>query len=131
MASATFGNAVTIEATCTNYMAVTITVSGPGSVVVTTTSIISFDHTSGTIDNMRYMTGTSASDCVEDEASQIYDVDPNVPTSLWIGGGASTEAFTVFTAGSFTYYLNGFMLFGQDPNDEFLAASMVAVFYPS
>jgi hypothetical protein len=111
-------------------MAVTITVSGPGSVVVSTTSVLTMNHVGGTIDNMRVMTGTSATDCVEDDASEIHDVDPNLPSSLWIGGGASVEVFTVFTAGSFTYYLNAFMVFGQDPDDAFISASMVAVFYP-
>ena len=131
MASATLITPMTIGTSCTNYLSVTIVVPGPGSVVVSTTSILSFDHTAGTIDNMRYMTGTSVTDCVEDDAFQIYDVDPNIPTSLWIGGGASVEVFTIATAGSVTYYLNGFMLFGQDPNDAFLSASMVAVFYPA
>ena len=131
MASATLITPMTIEVTCTNYMSVTITVPGPGLVVVWATSVLSFDHTFGTIDNMGYMTGTSVTDCVQDVASQIYDVDPAIPTSLWIGGGATMEVFTVATAGSVTYYLNGFMVFGQDPNDVFISATMVAVFYPA
>lgn len=122
---------VEIGPSCTNYMQLPILVPGPGSVVVSTTSILTMNHVAGTTDNMRYMTGTGPMDCVEDGAFQIYAVDSNLPTSIWIGSGASIEVFTVSGPGSFTPYLNAFMLSGQDPGDQFLSATMVVVFYPA
>ncbi|MEE9593032.1 MAG: hypothetical protein V3W28_05575 [Thermoplasmata archaeon] len=99
--------------------------------VVSTTSILKMNHVSGTTDKMIYMTGTSGSECLEDHASQIYQVDATLPTLTWIGGGASVEAFFVGAPGPVTYYLNAGMLIGGEEFDQFLSASMVAVFYPS
>ena len=132
MANATLGGtSVTIGSSCTNHMNVTIDVPGPGFVVVWTTSQLSINHVSGTNDNMRYLIGTTASDCLTDDATQIYHIDASLPSSTWVLGGAAVEVFTVDTAGTFTYYLNAVMVLGADAGDKFNRSSLVAVFYPS
>ena len=130
MSGNTSSGFMTVGTACTSYMSVAIDVPGPGTVVVTSTAQMTFNHVAGTDDNMRFMIGTSASDCSSDPSMVIYHLDGAAPTQLTIFGAGVQEAFAV-TAGTHTYHLNAFMFSGGDANDRFVRASIVSVFYPA
>lgn len=123
----------TIGATCTHYAGaeVTVTVPGSGRVVVMTTLRLQLNHTAGTMDVSWSFVGSAPTDCVVDANPAVYTVEAMVPSVIGTFTTFVLKAFAVSGAGTFTFYVNGQMPSGQDAADTFLAASMVAVFYPT
>ena len=134
MASDTNNLTQTIGSTCTHYTGaeVSITVPGPGTIVVSANVKILLDHTWGTESVAHIVVHNTTNTCNE---------NPYVGIAA-IPSGGSTSAqyyftipilitFSVSAAGTYTYNVNGRILVQQNAGDVFLYSTMVAVFYPS
>ncbi len=114
---------------CTNYLLVTIEAPSTGTVVVQTQSWVRIDHTSGTRDLAVLQTSDYPAGCTVPYSSAV-DVPAGAPTATTFHSVSLQRTFAV-TAGTHTFYFNGQMSTGQNVNDAFFYANMVAVFYPS
>lgn len=109
----------------------TITVDGPGMVVVSATLTFEIEHTVGDQDVLRAYIGQSDSDCTMDDHMVYQGVDAAEPTQTFISTVYFHKPFAVAGAGNYTYYLNAEMAVGALTWDNFATVSMIAVFYPS
>ncbi len=127
------GDITPMESVCTHYSYAEVTISVPsnGTIIVTAQIQVLINHTYGVEDSWRLVVGESPTDCatsLERWRGSITDnstADANADRT-----GAPMRVFTV-TAGTYTYYANGYMVTGQDSGDVFWVCHMVAVFYPS
>jgi len=109
---------------------VTMTVPGPGTVVVTAMVTIRIDHTSGNTDGIDLYLDVIADWCAGDGWGGGAFVDPSEPTAFYYEHVPLLEPFTV-TAGTYTFYINGTGFAAGGIGDSFWLASVVAVFYPA
>lgn len=119
---------------CTLALNVSITVPGPGTIVVTSTTHLWVTHTTGTEDAWVVMTNTSATNC-RDDNGLLVAYDGNIP-SAWPSGftnqvGTTVNAFPASAAGQYTFHVTAQMTSGQAVGDAISEVSMVAVFYPA
>ena len=126
---------------CTNQNGgqVTINVSGPGKVMVTAQVMLGLkSHTSGAIDMTMLHIGVSASDCTIDDPTEGYNqMGFSIPKDepSWIASTVRlipislSRTFTVNSASSKTYYLNGRRVAGSG-DIKFWESSIQAVYYP-
>jgi hypothetical protein len=133
IATDTSGSTTTIGATCTHYdnAEVTITVPSDGTIIVTAQMWVLISHTSGTQDLWLLAVGTTPTDCGGPTDRWAGDITSNAPTDVSNSRTGSPHRVFFVTAGTYTYYANGYMDVGQDANDRFWYASLIAVFYPS
>jgi hypothetical protein len=119
---------------CTNYLSVTITVPSAGNVTLISSMHAWIDHTAGTTDIWTFMTRPTATDCglaFTDPTSYLEEIPGAWPTDNVINkAGALTNQYAVASAGTYTYYLNGLMLSGQNAGDTIVNGSVVAIFTP-
>jgi hypothetical protein len=122
-----------LQTTCTHHTNgnVTITVPGPGTIVVTSTVKISLDHTAGTDDVPRVFIGTNATDCTIDAWRAFLTISETQATDTYWVNIFVQKPFTIPAAGTYTYYVNGNMWSGQSGGDIYLASGTIAVFYPA
>jgi hypothetical protein len=119
-----------------NYNGGTVTVNatGPGTVIVEANVWVQLTHVNGTADQLRLYIGTSATDGGSgDQCNQVaWDIPSAYPSTTNSNHTFTVRRmFSISMAGSYTYYLNGYMLSGSALNDCFWYAAMHAVFYPS
>jgi hypothetical protein len=122
----------TIATTCTNYPGgqVTITVPGAGVVMVDADADLYLRHANGTRDFAVIFIGSTATDCVETGYRPMpVEIPLAYPTGYSRHSVRVMRNFNVASEGTYTYYLNGQMLAGQDPDDRFWFSAMRAVFY--
>jgi hypothetical protein len=122
----------TIGSTCTNYagMQVTITVPGSGTIVVSAWASEVISHTTGTRDNHWFKVSQDPTDCLDDDYIGLITIDADLPSdSQW--PAVYTQRVTSVIVGTYTFYMNGIMVGGQDSGDTFRYGNMVAVFYPA
>ncbi len=129
----TSGATTTLGSGCTHYSGaeVTITVPADGRVIVMSQVRIHIDHTSGTEDVWHIAVGTSATDCGTAFTQWVGSVTSNAPTDPSIELTGAPMGHFLVTAGTYTYYINGYMSGGQNVNDVFWFSIMIAIFYPS
>lgn len=108
----------------------TITVPGPGTVVVSANAEFQIQHASGTTDLVFLYLGTSTSSCVADAFSERHSIPGNLPTDTYNFGMFVQKPFAIAAAGTYTVYLNPSMVVAS-ANDWITDAAMIAVFYPS
>jgi hypothetical protein len=110
---------------------VSITVPGNGTVVATGVTRLRISHTVGTEDRWVLMMSDNATTCPATAGSWLDSILPDAATAgaVWVSGMAQ-RAFPVM-AGTTTFYLNGWMVSGQDANDVFIYIGVTAVFYPA
>lgn len=113
---------------CTNYANITVTVPGPGVLVVTASTLWSIDHTVGTADVVRALLGESDTDCRSDQWRVFEQVAADEATGTHYLTMVLFEPFSVPAAGSYTYYVNADSGSG---NDRIYGGGITAVFYPS
>jgi hypothetical protein len=122
-----------LTASCANYTGGTITVNatGPGTIIVEANAWMSLVHTNGTADSLVLGIGTTSTDCAPNWDQVWWDIPSSYPTAPTVYSTHTVRrVFHVSSAGSYTYYLNGYMASGYAANtDAFWFASMVAVFY--
>ena len=123
----------TIEASCTHYAdaEVTITVPSAGVIVVSSVVQLYIYHAIGIRDSWYVIHGVGPSDCGSWSQASVGSVPSNVDTEAFLRESVFVQTTFSVTSGTFTYYVNGFMISGQDPNDWFWFSNTVAVFYPS
>jgi len=107
---------------------VTITVPGPGTVVVTAMQTVRIDHTSGSLDGIDIYLADTPAFCAGDGWSGLAYVGQNQPTDVYYVNVPLQEPFPV-TAGTHTFYINGVGFAGGGTGDEFWFGSMIAVYY--
>ncbi len=133
MAASTTTGTVTIEFACTHYTnaEVSLAVPGPGTIVVSATIMINLNHVSGTEDDGFFRVAPDTTTCANDPYMSIGDVaGPEPSGSYWMTVPAELTS-SVTASGTYTFYVNGRMVIGQDAGDHFFYANMVAVFYPA
>jgi hypothetical protein len=129
----TSGSTTYLTTTCLNYAnaAVTITVPGPGTVVVQANAYMIADHTTGTRNYMILGIGTTMTDCGSVYDESRWDIPAAWPTASGISQTVPVaRSFTIAAAGTYTYYLNGYMSSGYVAStDRFWFANLIATFH--
>ena len=132
MGSSVVSTTQAITGTCSQYSGaqVTLTVPGPGTVVVTANPIIVLTHNAGTRNAVRVFLDTTSAVCTSDGYYAWTEVRGGLPgPEDYVAQLTPQEPFAIAAAGTYTFYLNG-VLYDTGPA-SFFRASVVAVFYPS
>lgn len=110
---------------------VTLTVPGPGYIVVTSNVWFKFDHTSGITDGL-YLSHSTSPTALGDAYDRVYwEVPSTVATASDLDRTFSVHStFPITSSGTYTYYLVGQMLHGDDGNDRFWFAQTTAIYHP-
>ncbi|MEE9340924.1 MAG: hypothetical protein V3V21_04595 [Thermoplasmata archaeon] len=118
---------------CTHYNGaeVTITVPSNGPVVVTSQVRLHIDHSAGTEDIWEISIGDTPTTCQTGGWAWVESITAQDPTDSSVDEAGFIQYSADVTAGTHTFYLNGFMASGASALDVFWSASMIAVFYPS
>jgi hypothetical protein len=122
----------TVGTSWTNYSggSVSITVPGPGTIVVEANTWMMLDHTNGTLTRLYLAIGTSATDGGNATDWVAWDIPAAMPTLAESNYTFTVRnLFTVSSAGTYTYYLNGMMASGASANDQFYFDRMIATFH--
>jgi len=124
---------IQIGSVCTHYTGsdVTVTVPGPGTIVIWATVSVGLNHTIGTIDSAWILLSDRASDCVRGPSTGYGYVWGADPSGMHYETVPLLRSFSVSGSGSTTYGVNGIMSLGQDSGDTFVSAFITAVFYAS
>jgi hypothetical protein len=128
--SNTTGNTTTIGSGCTNYMSVSITVPAAGVVAVDATNWVKLNHTGGIEDAVRISIGSSPVDCGDSNGSWATTIPADIASTTVNQTASPRNVYTVSSAGTYIYYLNGYMISGADASDRFWFARMFATYYP-
>ena len=127
------GATTAIATSCTNYSgsSVSITVPGAGTVYVYfDTWIQTSSHVAGTLDYVYVYIGTTAAECSTTYGYYtINQVESQLPAGSYNSSVAGVRRFTVSSAGTYTYYLNG-TSDGGGGTDSFYYANLQATFIP-
>jgi hypothetical protein len=136
MASASTGpNTVTltIGASCTNYNAISVSIAVPsrGNITVTAQVYVLLSHTTGTEDRLALIVSDAPGSCGNYPWYWFTTIEASEPTQTSTERSGTFQNVFPVTAGTYTYYVDGWMVVGQDANDRYQTANMFAVFYPS
>jgi len=131
IATATTTTPTTIDAACVQYAGaeVTIATSGPGTVFVTATVHINFDHVAAEGDYVRLFLSPTSGSCATDEWRVRWSMPSNAPAGTYYETFLIQEPFNVAAAGTYTYYVNGDMVGGTGGADSVVGAALTAIFY--
>ena len=126
------GGGWTINATCTHFAnsQVSITVPGPGTIIASATIQVTLAHTAGIEDLVWISIDTMPADCPLGSRLLIANVEEAEGSGNYIETIPGIRPLDVTTAGTYSFYINGYMVNGQSGGDEFTRAELVAVFYP-
>ena len=109
---------------------VSLTVPGPGYIVVSSSVQVLINHTVGTTDVLRMNHSTDPGD-LGDEAHEVYEsvhgVHPSCSEAMTCCVQSTHE---VYSGGTYTYYLVGQMTSGQDGGDLFWFGQTTGIYYP-
>ncbi|HNW88805.1 MAG TPA: hypothetical protein PKN48_04030 [Bacteroidales bacterium] len=126
------GATTSLTSTWSNYSGAVVTITAPyaGTIEVLANTWVRLDHALGTTDMLYLAIGTSPTDGGTAYNYVAYDIPSAIPSY----SGSANNTFTVtrrfaVAAGTYTYYLNGYMASGLGAGDYFWFASMRAVFY--
>ena len=111
---------------------VSLTVPGPGLIVITTKVWVTLSHTTGTIDRL-LLNHSDSSSTLGATATLVYEEVPSEYASVSNLDRTFTvlSSHAVASAGTHTFYLVGRMDSGGDASDQFNNCHMVAVYYPT
>ena len=121
--------------TCVNYSGGTVTLVAPasGTVLVTANAQVDLYHTIGTFDVVQFAIGATPVDCGDPSHNITWETPGSYPTFTSMQRTFTvTRSFTVPSAGTYTYYLNGFKSTGgisAGRQDFFNFASIYAVYF--
>jgi hypothetical protein len=114
---------------------VTIETSGPGTVIIEANVWVQFYHTSGTRDQIVLGIGSTPDNCDTHEwhYTTVWDIPSSFPSAYGVYRTFTVRrVLTVYSAGTYTFYLNGYMADGfVADTDHLWHTSMEAVFYPN
>jgi hypothetical protein len=134
MATNTSAATTYLTTTCQQYSGaqVTVTVPAAGTIVVEALAYMVINHTSGTEDYVVIGIADTTTSCDDAYSSGRLDIPSGWPTDSDIRQTITTRRAYAVTAGTYTYYLNGYIPIGYAAStDEFWFASMDATFIPS
>ncbi len=118
--------------TCTPYAGGVVTISVPanGTLVVQAQVWVEFAHTLGT-SNLVYITVSNLpSTCNNDTSVWPLTVGSVEANGTYDLGGFPMQEFPA-TAGTYTFYITGYMISGAPDSAYFWYANMAAVYYPA
>ncbi|HEY3296828.1 MAG TPA: hypothetical protein VGL38_15460 [bacterium] len=124
----------TISTGWTNYEdeQLTLYCPGPGYVVVHSTAWLQINHVQGTSDRVQVTHDTTATGQGPDyDMISTYLIATDEPTQYQDVTLPVQTVVPVAAAGTYTFYLNGQMLEGQDTADHFWYAGTTATWYPA
>ena len=116
---------------CTNYSSVIVVAPGPGEILVTAKVGLTVNHTSGT-SQATYVLTTSSSTCsgLSGANTAFVAVNPQMAAGLYFHWDLVTLRYPVLSAGTYTFYLNGYMNSGTSNSIVFNSGAMKATFSP-
>jgi hypothetical protein len=127
------GVVTTLTDTCIPMTSAEITVDapGPGVVLVMAHADLSIFHTLGTSDYWRVALSDTPGDCT----GAAWRADGKI-ADTWGSDAAPAHVslqrvFGIPATGTFTYYLNAYMVLGSGDGDVHDYSNMVAIFFPS
>jgi hypothetical protein len=113
---------------------VTLTVPGPGYVELVSSVRVKISHTYGTQDNIELVHSTSPTSytpsnyyysMVDHDIPSLYATDTDMDLHYSVH-----NTYEVTTSGTYTYYLVGRMVTGQDSGDRFWYSQTTGIYYP-
>ncbi len=126
------GNTTDLTNTVQNYSGgtITITVPGAGNIEVEANVWVNMDHTNGINDIVALNIGTTPTDYGNNFDVVRWTIPSADPTSP-INNYAFTvrRVIPVYSAGTYTFYLNGYMPSGASGFDSMYYSSMIASFH--
>ena len=135
VASVVQGTPTALAQGCTNATSVSITVPGPGKVLLEANANLGTAHTNGTADRNILMLGTTATDCSTFDGAGFLRVPASWPTASAQDSIVSISArrmITVTHASTFTFYLNSHGEFSTSSDDDVLfRKAMTATYFPN
>ncbi|MBC8451025.1 hypothetical protein H8D73_02295 [bacterium] len=127
------GTPTTIGASATQFddTEVSLTVPGPGYIICTSTVWIGLNHANNvTADHIQLNHSTSPTDMGASFTKVAHFMLATEPIGSYYKTFSVHSTHTIGSAGTYTYYLVGRMLSGQDAADQFITGQMTAVYYP-
>lgn len=133
IATSTSGSTTYLTTSCLNYTNASVTMIAPraGMIVVTASVWILLNHVLNTTDDLVLGIGSTTADCGDSYNQVRYSIPAEWPTASDIDRTFTVRRTFSVSAGTYTYYLNGYMASGSDSSDRFWFASMDAMFIPS
>ena len=125
------GMAVPGACTAITGLNVTIAATGPGTVMVHASVLISIAHANGVIDEVDMTLAAAPDSCTLDAWTTFAYISAAQPTGTYWPQVIMQKPFSVTTAGNYTYFANAWGFFGAGAGDTIRYSSIVAVFYPS
>ncbi len=117
---------------CRSRNEVTITVPGPGTIIVSGTVTVNLDHDIGTRDRAKFIIWETDGECLSGSwYGYWYDVAADHPDGHYRGSVPLWRSYDILSAGTYTYYMNGVVESGHGGYDYIMWTSLTAVFYPS
>jgi hypothetical protein len=132
IASAPVMYSTSFQDSCSSHGAISVTVAGPGTVIVQANARVRLVHTQTVKDQLKLGIGENETHCGNPLDQILWSIPPEYPTAAEIDHTFTVRnMYQIDTAGTHTYYLNGYMEEGYSPaTDMFLQGRMHAVFYP-
>jgi hypothetical protein len=112
---------VLINPQCTHYSGaeVTITVPGPGTIIVNAVVMIDGNHIQGWRDNGWINVANSTTDCTDNPYISLIVVPSSAPTDQYWESVPVLRPVNVSAAGTHTFYVNGVMINGVGPGGDY------------
>ncbi len=101
-----------------------------GTVVVTAYESLIIDHTNPIEDKWTLSIATDNATCLDAPWAHSESIPATPPAEVYNKSAYHQMAYAV-AAGTYTFYVNGYMNAGADPGDSFVYGAVIAVFYPS
>jgi hypothetical protein len=117
---------------CVPGASVTINAPSTGTVVVSGLATINIDHTVGTVDLVTGLVDETASSCFTSHSADqsVVRVPGALPTDANYRAPMPLHGSFAVTAGQHTYTAGYYSSSGAGPNDQVIADTLTAVFYP-
>jgi len=128
------GSTTNIGSSWTQYgnMQISLTVPGPGYIEVTSSVWIRLNHTTGTQDLCEFGISEAPTSGPSSYSKQVIEIHSGfVSDASYDESRTPTDTFFVASAGTYTYYLVGRMVYGQGTGDNFWYAHMRGVYHPA
>ncbi len=111
---------------------VSLTVPGRGYIICTSTVWVGINHANNeSADHLQLNHSTSPTDMGSAPTTVAHLMMATEPIGSYYRSFSVHSTHSIVSAGTYTYYLVGRMLSGQDIWDQFVKAQMTAVYYPS
>ena len=123
--------ATNIGIACTAFpnLNVTLTVSGPGTIIVQSTVVVRLEHASGSLDNV-WVSVADPIDCTLTPSTGLALVSNLAASGLYYETVPLLRVFNVTSAGNYSFGVNALSQAGWSLGDLFVHGTLLAVYYP-